>query len=310
MEFKQIRCFVAAAEALNFTTAAERMYLSQPSLSRHIQNLEDELGMQLFARDRKHVALTPAGEHLLPIAQEICASRHRFYAAAKDLREGNRGFLRIGYQGSARMVLSPILERFFNYFPNVQISVEEMGAHPLMQSIHTGRVDLGIAFSLVREGFHDGENLCSQTLFVDQMALFLSRKTLDRYTGQSVQLRDFHHETFLQISKEENPSYFEFLRRLYNQHNFQPARLRETSRLEALMMLVQLGNGVSLLPKQANLTYYPDACCVALSDVQVSLPIEAVWRSQNSNPCLSLFRNFLGDLSRKQMDLSPPKISV
>lgn len=306
MEFKQIRCFVAVAETLNFTEAAERMYLSQPSLSRHIQNLEDELGMQLFARDRKHVVLTPAGEHLLPVAQEISAAGQRFYAAAKDLREGNRGFLRIGYQGSARMVLSPILERFFNYFPNVQISVEEMSAHPLMQSVYTGKVDLGIAFSLVREGYSDGETLCNQTIFVDQMALFLSRKTLERYTGQPVQLRDFRHETFLQISKEENPSYFEFLRTLYDQHLFQPVRLRETSRLEALMMLVQLGNGVSLLPREANLTYYPDACCVSLKDVQIPLPIEAIWRPRNSNPCLALFRNFLSDFPRKQMD--PPLI--
>ena len=92
MELKQLQCFVAAAETLNFTAAAERMYLSQPSLSRHIQNLEDELGLQLFLRDRKHVSLTPGGAHLLPIAQEICASGSRFLASAQDLLEGNRGF--------------------------------------------------------------------------------------------------------------------------------------------------------------------------------------------------------------------------
>ena len=121
MEFKQIQCFVAAAETLNFTTAAERMYLSQPSLSRHIQNLEDELGLQLFIRDRKHVTLTPSGLHLLPVAREICAASARFLVSAKNLLEGDRGFLKVGYQGSARVVLSPILDRFFKHLSLIHI---------------------------------------------------------------------------------------------------------------------------------------------------------------------------------------------
>lgn len=152
MEFKQIQCFVAAAETLNFTTAAERMYLSQPSLSRHIQNLEDELGLQLFIRDRKHVTLTPSGLHLLPVAREICAASARFLVSAKNLLEGDRGFLKVGYQGSARVVLSPILDRFFKHYPNVQVSVEELGARQLIQHLSTGGLDLGIAYSLIREG--------------------------------------------------------------------------------------------------------------------------------------------------------------
>ena len=110
--------FVAAAETLNFTTAAERMYLSQPSLSRHIQNLEDELGLQLFIRDRKHVTLTPSGLHLLPVAREICAASARFLVSAKNLLEGDRGFLKVGYQGSARVVLSlPFWIAFSNTIP-------------------------------------------------------------------------------------------------------------------------------------------------------------------------------------------------
>ena len=294
MEFKQIQCFVAAAETLNFTTAAERMYLSQPSLSRHIQNLEDELGLQLFIRDRKHVTLTPSGPHLLPVAREICAASARFLVSAKNLLEGDRGFLKVGYQGSARVVLSPILDRFFKHYPNVQVSVEELGARQLIQHLSTGGLDLGIAYSLIREGSPYSGELLSRTIFVDQMALFLGKGALQGYIagGQELRLRDFSRETFLQISRIENPSYFELLQTLYRQRNFYPANLMETNRLETLMTLVQLEHGVSLLPEKATLAYHPDACCVSLADIRVPMPIEAMWRPQNTNPCLALFRGF------------------
>ena len=66
----------------------------------------------------------------------------------------------------------------------------------------------------------------------------------------------------------------------------------ETNRLVPLMTLVQLEHGVSLLPEKATLAYHPDACCVSLADIRVPMPIEAMWRPQNTNPCLALFRGF------------------
>lgn len=209
MEFKQIQCFVAAAETLNFTTAAERMYLSQPSLSRHIQNLEDELGLQLFIRDRKHVTLTPSGLHLLPVAvkfvppAQISGLRQKPAGGGSRLSQG-------GISGFRRVVLFPILDRFFKHYPNVQVSVEELGARQLIQHLSTGGLDLGIAYSLIREGSPYSGELLSRTIFVDQMALFLGKALCQGYIagGQELRLRDFSRETFLQISRIENPSYF------------------------------------------------------------------------------------------------------
>lgn len=292
MELKQIQCFVAAAETLNFTLAAERMYLSQPSLSRHIQNLEDELGVQLFVRDRKHVSLTPSGLHLLPAAQEICSSSARFLASTRDLLEGNRGFLKIGYQGSARAALPPILNRFFKHYPNVQVSVEELGARRLIEFLSVGKLDLGIAYSLVRESDPNGGQFQVQPIFEDRMALFLGSSTRNKYSGGPLLLRNFSQETFIQISQSENPSYFSFLQALYDQKSFRPLKLLETNRLETLMTLVQLDHGVSLLPEKSTLSSMPDACCVSLADTCVKMPIEAMWRPNNANPCLALFRGF------------------
>ena len=294
MELKQLQCFVAAAETLNFTAAAERMYLSQPSLSRHIQNLEDELGLQLFLRDRKHVSLTPGGAHLLPIAQEICASGSRFLASAQDLLEGNRGFLKIGYQGSARASLPPILDRFFKHYPNIQVTVEEFGARQLIEYLSAGKLDLGIAYTLIREGDPNSGQFHVRRIFEDQMALFLGRSAWEKYTGvgRPLFLRDFSRETFIQISWRENPSYFAFLQTLYDQKGFRPFKLLETNRLETLMTLIQLEHGVSLLPEKSTLASTPDACCVSLADTRIKMPIEALWRPSNTNPCLALFRGF------------------
>ena len=152
MELKQILCFVMVAEELNFTSAAQKLYLSQPGLSRHIQNLERELGVVLFDRDNKSVALTPEGLQFLSTARELLhASRDMLYTA-KCLREGMQGKLKIGYQGSARHVLPPLLRNFRKNHPEILITLEQRGAEQLLQQVQDGALDLAVAFSVTPRG--------------------------------------------------------------------------------------------------------------------------------------------------------------
>ena len=179
MEIKQLQCFIAAAEELNFTIAAERLYLSQPSLSRHIHNLEEELGLLLFTRDKKNVELTNAGIQLLANARDIVGSAGELVNTARELNLGKTGKLRIGYQGSACGIVPTILYQFLHRYPNINISVEEYGAKELTKKLRNGEVDLIIAFSIAAE-IQEHEDIFNHThLMDDDLALFIGQNTAE-----------------------------------------------------------------------------------------------------------------------------------
>lgn len=133
MDIKQIQCFISVADDLNFTSAAEKLYISQPSLSRHIHLLEDELGIILFKRNNKNVELTSAGIQLLATAKKIVGTVDEFINSAVALRSGRSGKLRIGYQGSTSAVMPKIISYFSSEYPYIDFSIDEYGAKELIK---------------------------------------------------------------------------------------------------------------------------------------------------------------------------------
>lgn len=297
MELKQIQCFLMVAKYLNFSVAAEKMYLSQPSLSRHIANLERELEIQLFDRDKQSVTLTAAGNQCLNAARNMVSAGSEIANIAKDLREGRQGSIRVGYQSSARIVLPRVLQEFQSVYPNIDLYVEEIPAKHLMHKLHIGELDIVFAFTVIQEGIPEYEYLKTHPLYVDQLALFMERGMfLDHIPSREVfSLRDFEAETFYQISYENNPKYFTFLHSIYQENRFTPWRIEEEDSMNTLMLLIQSGRGVSLLPRYSTQESYPAAHCIPLKNVDAALPIAAMWRPQNSNPCLPLLRGLLPD---------------
>lgn len=291
MELKQIQCFLKVAKYLNFSVAAEKMFLSQPSLSRHIANLEQELGIRLFERDKQSVTLTAAGNQCLNAARNMVNAGQEIASIAKDLQKGRMGSLRIGYQASARIVLPKILQDFRTVYPNIDLYVEEIPAKDLIHKLHVGELDIAFAFTVIQDQVEEYAYLKRHLLYVDQLVLFMERESfLDRSSArESYSLHDFDTEAFYQISYENNPKYFNFLHSIYLANNFTPWRIEEEDSMNTLMLLIQSGRGVALLP-QSTREYYPSAHCISLKNVDAVLPIAAMWRPQNSNPCLPLLR--------------------
>src|SRR5258706_8617535 len=107
MELRHLRYFVAVAEELNFTRAAERLHIAQPPLSTQIKALEDELGAALFLRDKRRVFLTQAGHELLERARDILSAAQAAKAAARDAAAGLVGRLALRYTPSSVFTESP-----------------------------------------------------------------------------------------------------------------------------------------------------------------------------------------------------------
>ncbi|WP_328666533.1 LysR substrate-binding domain-containing protein [Streptomyces sp. NBC_00322] len=145
MQFQQLLYFVAVAEARHFTHAAERVHVSQPSLSQQIRALEKELGAELFSRARGNIALTEAGEALLPLARRILADADTARHEVQELVQLRRGRVRLGATPSLCTGLLPdVLRAFHDLHPGIELLIEESGSHDLVRELARGFLDLAL----------------------------------------------------------------------------------------------------------------------------------------------------------------------
>ncbi|WJV44823.1 LysR family transcriptional regulator [Streptomyces flavofungini] len=145
MQFQQLLYFVAVAETRHFTRAAEQVHVSQPSLSQQVRALEKELGAELFSRARGNIALTDAGEALLPLARRILADADTARIEVQELAQLRRGRVRLGATPSVCTGLLPqVLRDFHDRHPGVQLLIEEGGSHDLVRHLARGALDLAL----------------------------------------------------------------------------------------------------------------------------------------------------------------------
>ena len=146
MDARLLRSFVAVAEELHFGRAALRLHLSQPPLSVHVKRLEADLGVQLFERTRRRVALTTAGVELLGRARQLLADAEKAVAEVQRVARGETGRLTIGYTSTATHVVLPAaLPRFRAAHPDVRVELLELRSALQPDALRAGRIDLGIA---------------------------------------------------------------------------------------------------------------------------------------------------------------------
>ncbi|MFE7773777.1 LysR family transcriptional regulator [Streptomyces sp. NPDC057445] len=145
MQFQQLQYFVAVAETRHFTRAAEQVHVSQPSLSQQIRALEKELGAELFSRARGNIALTDAGEALLPLARRILADTDTARHEVQELAQLRRGRVRLGATPSVCTGLLPeVLRAFHDRHPGIELLIEESGSHDLVRELARGALDLAL----------------------------------------------------------------------------------------------------------------------------------------------------------------------
>lgn len=145
MQFQQLAYFAAVADARHFTRAAEAVHVSQPSLSQQIRALEKELGAELFSRARGNIALTDAGEALLPLARRILADADTARQEVLELAQLRRGRVRLGATPSLATGLLPdVLRAFHDRHPGIRLLVEEGGSHDLVRHLARGALDLAL----------------------------------------------------------------------------------------------------------------------------------------------------------------------
>jgi DNA-binding transcriptional LysR family regulator len=145
MTFEQLRAFIAVAEQLSFTRAAELLYLSQPAVSQHIQGLERKFQMSLFERKGRKLELTQGGEKLLVYAQRIMREASEAENVLMDLNQQVHGKLQIGTSETIGSYLMPeLIGRFSQRYPQVQVSLRFKSAREVVSALAHGELDMAV----------------------------------------------------------------------------------------------------------------------------------------------------------------------
>ena len=244
MELRHLRYFVAVAEDLNFTKAAAKLHLAQPSLTRQIHNLEEEIGVRLLNRSKSQVALTEEGRSFLADARRILALATESILAVQRLSRGETGQLNIAYLSNSDFELLPeTLAAFRQAFPHIALNLFDMTPAEQFRALEARKIDLGFV-GLPSSGHRWGTCNGKASPAIRTVVVLPAKHPLAR--KPQVSLRELKTMFFVGMSEKTHPGFRDWLSETCQQAGFTPRILQDAELEPALMTFVAEGLGVSL----------------------------------------------------------------
>lgn len=243
MELRHLRYFLAVGEALNFTKAAARLRVAQPALSRQIQDLEDEIGVDLLHRSSRGVTLTAEGKLFLEEVRELLKHADESIEKVRALARGEYGELHIGYAPvPSTEILPPTLAAFQKAVPRVKVLLHDLSSDELIAGLRNGTLELAIMVEPTGEqtvGI-EFEGLRTEGLCVAMSAA----QPLARL--KSIPLERLADEPLVGLSRKDYPEYYDYLDRIFAPIHAKPRIVVECDSMSSLIAEVEAGRGISL----------------------------------------------------------------
>lgn len=253
MNFISLHYFLVAAEELNITLAASKLYISQQALSSHISRLEKELGVPLFNRTPK-LSLTLAGRQLKQYAAEMIKLERQILQTSNDIRNNQHGEIRLGISHTCgRAILPSILPKFKATHPHIDISITEGNSSELESFLWEGKLDLVISYAPLLLDDIEMTSLIQERLF-----LVVPKKLLKQNFGSfydavknecicELNLSLFAKMPFILLKKGNRVR--SMVESALNKSGFSPNVVLETENIETAFALAQNGMGITIYPE-------------------------------------------------------------
>ena len=279
MNFSQIKCFLAAADCLSFTKAADRLYLSQPVLSRQIAAMEDELGIELFIREKKSVRLTPAGEVLADGFKQLSVDYQALIDKANAMHMGFSGNVNLGIV-EGQLICHPVstaLVRIHDKYPDVRVNLTKHTMSGLRKSLTNGDIDLAFTaqFDLRGNDEFDSEIVGKSSTYL------VVPKSHPLVGKENLKMSDFKNSTFLSLSEDESP----YIAR--NNASMYGMRTLEAPNIGTLALWLEAGYGIFPLNGNHQLRNNPNLDFIPMPELGETNEV-IVWKKDNKNPALAM----------------------
>lgn len=260
MDIRQIEYFTEVAKYLSFTKAASSLHVSQPSISKAIQNLEAELGVPLFYRSSKQLELTDAGQAVLVNAQHVLAAFKNLRSELTDLMELKKGEIRIGIPPIVGVeFFSKLISLYKEKHPYIEIKLTEVGTKKIRQGVEEGELDIGLICNLCIPN----DQLETISVLKDPLMLIV-HKDHPLATLPTIDMAQLEKETFI-IYRKDFTLYDRIIEEC-SRNGFFPRIACESSQKDLIVEMVAAKLGIALLPKKI--------CAKLQSDSIVSIPFK------------------------------------
>ena len=281
MELRHLIYFQAVAEELNYRKAAERLFISQPGLSRQIKQLEEMLGVQLFERDKKHVELTTSGYFLKGEVDFLINHLDSTKTQLKLIESGKVGELRIGFLGSAsNRVLPDLLNRINAEQPMITTSLEELSNSMQVEMIQKDKLDLGfVRLASVQE------DLEMRPILRDSFSIVVPQ---NHPIGESdfLSVFQFADESFILFSSDYSNYYYEQIMSICRDSGFSPKIRHKSVHALTIFRLVEKGLGIAIVPTSLQEGYDLKVRFMEIPGIPQFTELSLIWKSANRNPAL------------------------
>ena len=306
MDINRLNEFITLATLLNYSKAANQLYLTQPALSRHIHDLEQTLGTQLFIRDTHNVHLTSVGEIFLKEAQEIITRYNHALDLIKEVSSTSTGELKIGFLGTAsQSFLSDFVMGFTASHPQIKLSMTSDALDILVKQLNDGFTDLAFV-THVDKNYLIG--LESKTIMKSPL-IAVMHPTHALANRDSLSIKDLSGFPMINFSPQANPITSDFNKQIFKkagaQLNALDGRDGEFPNIETAAFCASINEGMFIMPEYLR-SSVGSLKTIPLSDPFAYVTLNLIWKKKNPNISIPVFvDSFSTYIQNRNPNLTP-----
>lgn len=293
MNTRQIEYFLAVADELSFTRAAEKLFVSQTAVTQQIRALEEQMGVTLFSRTKKKVELTPAGVQFQIEGRQILEHIDNAFIHARDASEGMTGGLEIGFANYASNILSNSLQEFHSHYPNIRLHFRSCNPSVLLDRLKLGELDL--IFSPVFDpSVYEGCHLQS----IAYTSLIVVLPSTHPLAGRHyLTKKDLANENLiLACTPDSKIGEDRLIINSFLEDGYHPKIVDRIEDAETILLMVAVQMGISILPSYITLPVTNDRRIVAIPyEPDLLSNYSAISLEDNENPALKIMKTFLNE---------------
>jgi DNA-binding transcriptional LysR family regulator len=291
MELRHLRYFTAVVQWKGYREASRHLYITQPSISEAVSDLESELGIKLFSRDGRVARLTPEGQVFYEEAIKTLAQAERSIATAQRAAKGEIGRLGIGFIGFATYpFLSDLLRTYKARHPGVALRLEENVPSGQDIAFDRGEIDIGFTRPPSADRSSSYE---SRLIFREPLVVALPRAR--KVTAKRIRIADLASERFVIFQRASSPEVFDMIVRVCNDSGFSPRLHNELNNMHSVLSTVEADEGVAIVPASARNMRADNIAFFRLQPDHARIDFVAAWQKKEPSIALKSFLELLNE---------------